>query len=191
MRPVACLAVAATLACASSPAPPDPSRQVCDPEGFATRPAAERARIDSAFAAEPRMEEIRLTLRAPAQTVRPRVIAAMLACDVPVSQSSGDVIEARYGEETGLIGNYELTTHAYVVALDDSTTLVRLTGTETAKRGAARNPTINTKPVSNKNMGRSRHAWLQLRNVAKQLRADEAMRADLNRSTSLGIVFSQ
>lgn len=79
----------------------------------------------------------------------------MLACNVPISHSSDDVIEADYGEHTGGFGNYAIKTHVYVVAIDDSTTLVRLAGHETSKRGKALNPMIDTAPITNKNMGKS------------------------------------
>jgi len=137
------------------------------------------------------MEEMRVVLHAPRETVREKVTAAMLACDIPVAQSSADVIEARYGTETALFGQYDLTTHVYVVGLNDSTTLVRLSGQETSKTGKALNPTVNTRPISNKNHGRSGNAWVQLRNVAKQLRADPALHVDFPASTHLNLVYAR
>ncbi len=88
--------------------------------------------MDSARAAEPRLEEMRVVLHAPEGSVHHRVTSAMLACSIPLAQAGEGVFEARYGDETGIFGQYSLTTHVYVVAFDDSTTLVRLSGTETS-----------------------------------------------------------
>jgi hypothetical protein len=190
-------------ACASAPRVPPTSRpapgafpslaagEKCDPEDYSTRPPPDKLLIDSAWRAEPRLDEMRVFLHAPVSLVRQKVTAAMLACNIPLAESGEGVIEARYGEQTGMVGNYTLITHAYVVSLDDSTTLVRLSGQETSKRGYAINPTISTLPITNKNMGRSLSGWLALRNVAKQLRADPALRADVERSTPLGLVYAR
>jgi hypothetical protein len=163
----------------------------CNPEDYSTRAPSDQLVIDSAFRAEPRLDEMRVVLHAPVPLVRQKLTAAMLACKIPLSESGEGVLEAKYGEETGLMGNYSLVTHAYVVSIDDSTTLVRLTGQETSKRGMVINPTISTSAITNKNMGRSLSAWLALRNVAKQLRADPALKADLAQSTSLGLVYTR
>lgn len=163
----------------------------CDPADYDARSVPDRSAIDSAFAEEPRMEEMRVVVHAPRQVVREKVTAAMLACNIPIAQSSDDVIEARYGAETGLFGQYDLITHVYVVALNDSTTLVRLSGQETSKTGKVLNPTVNTRPISNKNHGRSGNAWVQLRNVAKQLRADPALHVDFPASTHLNLVYAK
>ena len=164
--------------------------QECDPEGFASRPTDEQRAINKAFADEPRLEEMRVVLRAPRAAVRTKLIAAMLSCRIPIAHSSDDVIEAQYGEHSGGFGNYDIKTRAYIVALDDSSTLVRLAGQETSKRGRALNPTINTTAITNKNQGRSREAWIALRNVAKQLRADTTLRVDMEQSTPLNLKFT-
>jgi hypothetical protein len=193
-------ALIATAGCASAGAavratprpspdamPSMPAGTKCDPADYATRPAPDRHAIDSAFSVEPRLEEMRLILHAPQAKVRQKVAAAMLACKIPLTQSSADVIEARYGKETGFLAQYNLVTHANIVALDDSTTLVRLAGQEDANDGYSN----NTRAISNKNQGRSLQAWIALRNVAKQLRADPSLHADISKSTELGFVYAR
>ena len=164
--------------------------QECDPEASATRPKEEQDALRNWFAVEPKMEELRIVFRAPRALVRQRLTNAMLACHIPVARSSDDVIEADYGEQSGAWGNYTIVTRAYVVAMDDSTTLVRLAGRETSKRGDALHPEVKTVPITNKNGGRSKEAWIALRNVAKQLRADTTLHADLSRSTALNLYFT-
>lgn len=199
----ALLTPAIVAGCATAPAVPAAPRPApealpalaagtkCDPEDFATRPRPDQLVMDSAWRAEPQMDEIRVVLHAPTPSVRDKVTAAMLACKIPLSESGEGVLEAKYGEQTGLVGNYTLVTHAYVVTLNDSTTLVRLSGQETSKRGYAINPTISTNAIGNSNMGRSLSAWLALRNVAKQLRADPSLHVDLVQSTPLGLVYTR
>jgi len=167
-------------------AAPVAGAQECDPEASATRPREEQDALRNWFAAEPKMQELRIVFRAPRALVRQRLTNAMLACNIPVARSSDDVIEADYGEHSGGWGSYTIVTHAYVVAMDDSTTAVRLAGQETSKRGAQ----INTLAITNKNSGRSKEAWIALRNVAKQLRADTTLHADLSRSTALNLYFT-
>lgn len=164
--------------------------QECDPEAFSTRSKQEQDALRNWFAAEPKMEELRIVFRAPRALVRQRLTNAMLACNIPIARSSDDVIEADYGQHSGGWGDYTIVTHAYVVAMDDSTTLVRLAGQETSKRGDAMYPHIETLPITNKNGGRSKEAWIALRNVTKQLRADTTLHADLSRSTALNLYFT-
>ncbi len=155
----------------------------CDPEDYTRRSRADQRAIDSAFSAEPRQEEIKVLLRAPREIARDRVAAAMLACDIPISSTGDEVIEARYGAEASLIEYYYLVTRAVVVSINDSTSLVRLSGQETSAAG--------TLPISNKNHGRSLRSWIALRNVAKQLRADPTLRADVESSTPLSLVYTR
>lgn len=177
------------LACVGTQSLRAQADTTCDPDGYATRPKAEQHAIDSAYKAEPRLEEIRVVLHAPQKVVREKVKLAMLACNIPLVQASEGIYEAHYAAETTAYGQYTLATRAYVVPMDDSTTMVRLSGVETTKTGN-NGSSLTTNPISNKNSGRSGKAWLALRNVAKQLRANTALESDVAASTRLGVLFT-
>ena len=70
--------------------------QECDPEASATRPKEEQDALRNWFAAEPKIEELRIVFRAPRALVRQRLTNAMLACSIPIARSRDDVIEADY-----------------------------------------------------------------------------------------------
>jgi hypothetical protein len=195
LRIVPCSALAALCLCAAKSRAQTATTEAvtarataysaCDPEHYGAQSKPGQLAIDSAFKTEPRLEEMRVTLHAPEKKVRDKVKVAMLACNMPLTRAGGGVYEADYGMETTHIARYALTTHIVVVAMDDTTTVVRLSGTETERSGDAHNASAETNPISNKNKGRSALAWLALRNVALQLRADSTLAPDLGASTPI------
>lgn len=176
---VCCLAL-----CAAAPLSAQVTAE-CDPENYFGRPQKERTPIDKAFNAEPRLDELRVVVRVPLEKAKRRTMLAMLACKMPVALSNEGMLIADYGSHAGAISSFSIVARAILLPLDDSTTIVRLVAQEQAS-GTYQN---SQKAITNKNAGKSRDAWIQMRNVAKQLLADSTLRADWSQSTKLGLVY--
>lgn len=161
------------------------STGACDPEGYSTRPAKEKAAIEKAFRAEPKLDEMQVFVRSSMETVKSRVLLAMVACKMPVTVSNEGVLVADYGSHMGLVANFKVVARAYLLPVGDSVVMVRLAATEQSDGSLM----TAQKAVTNRNSGGSTKTWIDMRNVAKQLLADRELRADWERSTQLGLVY--
>ena len=131
------------------------------------------------------MTEMVAYLGVPATIAAPRVMEMMLRCQMPISGNQGGIITADYGKEKSIGATYALASRVIIIPTGDSGSVVRLVATETSE-GSFGGGSI---PVSNKNDGRSRNAWIQLRYVMKQILVDSALKADREKSTKIGAPF--
>ncbi len=131
------------------------------------------------------MDEIRVVLRVPAGKAKERTLLAMLACKMPVALSNEGMLIADYGSHMGAFANFSIAARAYLLPLNDSTTMVRFVAQEQSN-GTYQNA---QKSVTNKNAGKSLEVWIAMRNAAKQLLADTTLKADWDASSKLNLTF--
>jgi hypothetical protein len=122
-------------------------------------------------------QDLKVDVPAPAERVTTRLVGLMAECRLPIVTNTGGVIAARFPREMGWFGQYEISAHAVVTPNDAGGSTVRMYAEETSYRGAALNPSIDSRRVGVRNMGRSGNTWWALQRIAATLDADPTLRA--------------
>lgn len=115
--------------------------------------------------------EVRIVVSGTAESVTARVTNAFLDHDLPVSSTTGNVVEARLGAESGLVGQYDIVARAVVLPSDSGIT-VRMYGEEASRAmGVA-----GSGRVGQFSSGRAKRTWESLLAVAASLQPDPSKR---------------
>lgn len=106
-----------------------------------------------------------------AETMTARVASAFMDHALPVSSTTGGVVEAKLGTQSSLVGQYDIVARALIVQ-SDSGIVVRFYGEETSKAmgvtGSAR--------VGQFSSGRAKKTWESLLAVAEVIQPDASRR---------------
>jgi hypothetical protein len=134
--------------------------------------AAESDALERSFVRETGPGEIRFTVDGAPESVKSRVLDALLTEHIPVRSSQGDFLEAQVRTDTELGNDYTVTAHAAVTSSDQLRSTVRFYAERTR---ASRTEQAVTR-IDGCGFGSAGATWLSFLRAATALQPDASKR---------------